>query len=85
MLWGFFPFFLSFLRYVGVSHPVSVHLYFLSDQYQGYLVHHVATNQASNQLETLETWVAAKDHFTLTSSPHAANRLQHIQVRLVSL
>ncbi|XP_005739957.1 xylosyltransferase 1-like [Pundamilia nyererei] len=67
-------------RYVGVSHPVSVHLYFLSDQYQGYLVHHVATNQASNQLETLETWVAAKDHFTLTSSPHAANRLQHIQV-----
>uniref|UniRef100_A0A672YMK2 Xylosyltransferase 1 n=1 Tax=Sphaeramia orbicularis TaxID=375764 RepID=A0A672YMK2_9TELE len=66
--------------YVAMSHPVSVHLYFLSDQFQGYLVRHVATNRASTQLETLETWVASKDHFSLASPPHPTNRLQHVQV-----
>uniref|UniRef100_A0A3Q2QTV0 Xylosyltransferase 1 n=1 Tax=Fundulus heteroclitus TaxID=8078 RepID=A0A3Q2QTV0_FUNHE len=63
-------------RYVAVSHPTSVHLYFLSDQFQGYLVRHVATNRASTQMETLETWVTPKDHFTLASQPHTSNRLQ---------
>uniref|UniRef100_A0A3Q3JZK1 Xylosyltransferase 1 n=1 Tax=Monopterus albus TaxID=43700 RepID=A0A3Q3JZK1_MONAL len=67
-------------RYMAMSHPVSVHLYFLSDQFQGYLVHHVATNRASTQLERLETWVTPRDHFTLASPPHPTNRLQHIQV-----
>ncbi|XP_068193653.1 xylosyltransferase 1-like [Antennarius striatus] len=67
-------------RYAAVSHPASVHLYFLSDQFQGYLVRHTATNQASAQLESLETWVTPRDHFTLASPPHATNRLQHIQV-----
>lgn len=70
------------LRYVAVSHPLSVHLYFLSDQFQGYLVRHVATNRASAQLETLETWVTPKDHFKLATPPQTANRLQHIQVRI---
>ncbi|KAM9843386.1 xylosyltransferase 1-like [Aulostomus maculatus] len=67
-------------RYVAMSHPVSVHAYFLSDQFQGYLVHHVATNRASTQPETLETWVMPRDHFTLPSPNHPTNRLQHIQV-----
>ncbi|XP_054590525.2 xylosyltransferase 1 [Nothobranchius furzeri] len=67
-------------RYVAMSHPVSVHLYFLSDQFLGYLVHLVATNQASAQLESLETWVTPKDHFTLANLPNTNNRLQHIQV-----
>uniref|UniRef100_A0A3Q3XP95 Xylosyltransferase 1 n=1 Tax=Mola mola TaxID=94237 RepID=A0A3Q3XP95_MOLML len=61
-------------------HPVSVHLYFLSDQFQGYLVRHAATNRASTQLESLETWVTARDHFTLATPPQPTNRLQHIQV-----
>ncbi|XP_075998779.1 xylosyltransferase 1-like [Genypterus blacodes] len=67
-------------RYMAMGHPVSVHLYFLSDQFQGYLVRHVATNRASTQLETLETWVAPKDHFTLANPPNPTNRLQHVQV-----
>ncbi|XP_078140609.1 xylosyltransferase 1-like [Centroberyx gerrardi] len=67
-------------RYMATGHPVSVHLYFLSDQFQGYLVRHVATNRASTQLESLETWVTPKDHFTLANPPHATNRLQHVQV-----
>ncbi|KAK2893402.1 xylosyltransferase 1-like [Channa argus] len=67
-------------RYIAISHPVSVHLYFLVDQFQGYLVRHVATNRGSTQLESLETWVTPRDHFTLASPPHPTNRLQHIQI-----
>lgn len=67
-------------RYVALSHPASVHVYFLSDQFQGYLVRHVATNRASTQLENLETWVTPRDHFKLATPPQPANRLQHIQV-----
>ncbi|XP_062263860.1 xylosyltransferase 1-like [Platichthys flesus] len=67
-------------RFEAVGHPVSVHLYFLSDQFQGYLLRHVATNRASTQLETLETWVTPRDHFTPASPPHPSNRLQHVQV-----
>lgn len=63
-----------------MSHPLSVHLYFLSDQFQGYLVRHVATNRASAQLETLETWVTPRDRFKLATPPQTTNRLQHIQV-----
>ena len=69
-----------FLRYMALSHPVSVHLYFLSDQFQGYLVRHVATNHASTQPESLETWVTPRDHFTMANPPQPNNRLQHIQV-----
>ncbi|KAK5855853.1 hypothetical protein PBY51_007493 [Eleginops maclovinus] len=67
-------------RFMATSHPVSVHLYFLSDKFQGYLLRHVATNRASAQLESLETWVTSKDHFTPASPPHPNNRLQHVQV-----
>uniref|UniRef100_A0A4W6E1T7 Xylosyltransferase 1 n=1 Tax=Lates calcarifer TaxID=8187 RepID=A0A4W6E1T7_LATCA len=67
-------------RYMAMNHPVSVHLYFLSDQFQGYLVRHVATNRASTQLESLETWVTPRDHFTMASPPPPTNRLQHVQV-----
>uniref|UniRef100_A0A667WXF3 Xylosyltransferase 1 n=1 Tax=Myripristis murdjan TaxID=586833 RepID=A0A667WXF3_9TELE len=67
-------------RYMAMGHPVSVHLYFLSDQFQGYLIHHMATNQGSAQLESLETWVTPRDPFTLAHTPHQTNRLQHLQV-----
>ncbi|XP_037544373.1 xylosyltransferase 1 [Nematolebias whitei] len=67
-------------RFTAMSHPVSVHLYFMADQFQGYLVRLAAMNRASAQLESLETWVMPKDHFTPASPPNANNRLQHIQV-----
>ncbi|XP_033944219.1 xylosyltransferase 1-like [Pseudochaenichthys georgianus] len=67
-------------RFMSTSHPVSVHLYFLSDKFQGYLLRHVAINRASAQLESLETWVTSKDHYTPASPPQPNNRLQHVQV-----
>ncbi|KAK0140441.1 Xylosyltransferase 1 [Merluccius polli] len=67
-------------RYTSTGNPVSVHLYFLSDQLQGYLVQQQATNLATSQPETLETWVTPKGHFTLATPTSPANRLQDIQV-----
>ncbi|XP_057716974.1 xylosyltransferase 1-like [Corythoichthys intestinalis] len=67
-------------RYEGTGQPLSVHMYFLSDRFQGYLVRHVATELGSGRSETLETWVTPRDHFSQDKRPHPDNRLLHIQV-----
>ncbi|XP_038841435.1 xylosyltransferase 1-like [Salvelinus namaycush] len=67
-------------RYISRGHPVSVHLYFLSDVFQGYLVCQNASNLATSQLETLETWVSHSNHFTLAPTTNTLNRLQFAEV-----
>lgn len=64
-----------------MGHPVSVHLYFQADQFQGYLIKHHATNLATSKLETMETWVAPKKNFKLTTPPASTfSRLQFAEV-----
>ncbi|XP_068607203.1 xylosyltransferase 1 [Brachionichthys hirsutus] len=68
-------------RYFPMGHPVSVHLYFQSDQFQGYLVKHRATNLATSKLETMETWVTPKKTFKLTAPPGSTfSRLQLAEI-----
>uniref|UniRef100_A0AAX7UJH0 Xylosyltransferase 1 n=1 Tax=Astatotilapia calliptera TaxID=8154 RepID=A0AAX7UJH0_ASTCA len=68
-------------RYFPMGHPVSVHLYFQSDQFQGYLVKHHATNLATSKLETMETWVAPTKNFKLTTPPTSTfSRLQFAEI-----
>ncbi|KAM9783706.1 xylosyltransferase 1-like [Syngnathus typhle] len=67
-------------RYEATGHPTSVHMYFVSDQFQGYLVRHTALNRASAQTETLETWVTPRELFSFGGPPNPVNRLQHLQV-----
>ncbi|KAM8842522.1 xylosyltransferase 1-like [Synchiropus picturatus] len=68
-------------KYFPMGHPVSVHLYFQADQFQGYLVKHHATNLATSKLETMETWVAPKKNFKLTSPPTSSfSRLQFAEI-----
>ncbi|KAJ8384004.1 hypothetical protein AAFF_G00212480 [Aldrovandia affinis] len=67
-------------RYAPIGQPVAVHLYFLSDVFQGYLVRHRATNLASGQLETLETWAAPKTAFHLAEPPNSFSRLELAQI-----
>uniref|UniRef100_A0A8C4HYW0 Xylosyltransferase 1 n=1 Tax=Dicentrarchus labrax TaxID=13489 RepID=A0A8C4HYW0_DICLA len=68
-------------RYFPMGHPVSVHLYFQADQFQGYLVKHHATNLATSKLETIETWVAPKKNFKLTTPPSSTfSRLQFAEI-----
>lgn len=78
----FLPLSLSLSRYFPMGHPASVHLYFQSDQFQGYLVRHHATNLATSKLETMETWVAPKNNFKMTApSTSTFSRLLFAEVR----
>ncbi|CAG5928976.1 unnamed protein product [Menidia menidia] len=66
---------------IPMGHPVSVHLYFHLDQFQGYLVKHHATNLATSKMETMETWVAPKKNFKLTAPPTSTfSRLQFAEI-----
>uniref|UniRef100_G1SMN5 Xylosyltransferase 1 n=1 Tax=Oryctolagus cuniculus TaxID=9986 RepID=G1SMN5_RABIT len=67
-------------RYYPMGHPASVHLYFLADRFQGFLVKHHATNLAVSKLETLETWVMPKKVFKVASPPSDFGRLQFSEV-----
>lgn len=68
-----------------MGHPVAVHMYFLFDEFQGYLVKHHATNLATSKLETLETWVMPKKFFKFTNPPSNFNRLQFAEVRQLAV
>uniref|UniRef100_A0A8D2JC46 Xylosyltransferase 1 n=1 Tax=Varanus komodoensis TaxID=61221 RepID=A0A8D2JC46_VARKO len=67
-------------RYYPMGHPVSVHLYFLADHFQGFLIKHHATNLAASKLETLETWVMPKKVFKIASPPSDFGRLQFSEI-----
>uniref|UniRef100_A0A7M4ENW9 Xylosyltransferase 1 n=1 Tax=Crocodylus porosus TaxID=8502 RepID=A0A7M4ENW9_CROPO len=67
-------------RYYPMGHPVSVHLYFLADRFQGFLIKHHATNLAVSKLETLETWVMPKKVFKIASPPSDFGRLQFSEI-----
>ncbi|MBN3303974.1 XYLT1 Xylosyltransferase, partial [Amia calva] len=67
-------------RYFPMGHPVSVHLYFLADRFQGYLVRHHATNLATSKLETLETWVMPRKVFKIANPPNSFSRLQFAEI-----
>lgn len=69
-------------RYYPMGHPASVHLYFLADRFQGFLIKHHATNLAVSKLETLETWVMPKKVFKIASPPSDFGRLQFSEVRV---
>ncbi|XP_068824908.1 xylosyltransferase 1 [Capricornis sumatraensis] len=70
----------SSCRYYPMGHPASVHLYFLADRFQGFLIKHHATNLAVSKLETLETWVMPKKVFKIASPPSDFGRLQFSEV-----
>lgn len=68
-----------------MGHPASVHLYFLADHFQGFLIKHHATNLAVSKLETLETWVMPKKVFKIANPPSDFGRLQFSEVRSETL
>ncbi|KAJ8251172.1 hypothetical protein GJAV_G00218090 [Gymnothorax javanicus] len=72
----------SSCRYVPIGQPVAVHLYFLSDVFQGYIVKHRATNLGTGQQEMLETWVKPKTAFRLAAPAPASSfsRLEFSQI-----
>ncbi|XP_048465618.1 xylosyltransferase 1 [Rhincodon typus] len=67
-------------RYYAMGNPVSVHLYFYTDRFQGYLLKHHATNLATSKLETLETWVMPRKMFKVLNPTNDFARLQFAEI-----
>uniref|UniRef100_A0A4W3K029 Xylosyltransferase 2 n=1 Tax=Callorhinchus milii TaxID=7868 RepID=A0A4W3K029_CALMI len=67
-------------RYKPVGYPLSVHLYFYDDRFQGYLVMQQADSLTSGQTETLETWVVPRSPMHLSDPGTEPDRLQAVEV-----
>lgn len=61
-----------------VGYPMSVHLYFYDDRFQGYLVRQEVKSMAS---EMLEVWVVPQATLQLDSNLKEFERLKNLEVR----
>ncbi|KAK0132509.1 Xylosyltransferase 2 [Merluccius polli] len=67
-------------RYEPIGHPVSVHLYFYDDRFQGYLVRQDVQNLGSNVRETLEVWAVPQATLVLESNLKEFERLKNLEI-----
>ncbi|XP_055510028.1 xylosyltransferase 2-like [Leucoraja erinacea] len=70
----------SSCRYEPLGYPLSVHLYFYDDQFQGYLVMQQVKNVTTGQKETLESWVSPRTMLHLANTDPELGRLQSLEV-----
>ncbi|KAL4648100.1 xylosyltransferase 2 [Arapaima gigas] len=68
-------------RYEPIGHPVSVHLYFYDDRFQGYLVRQEVQNTGTRAKEVLEVWALPQLSLQLDSNLREFERLKHLEVR----
>lgn len=68
-------------RFVPAGYPVSVHLYFYDDRFQGFLVRQEVKSMASGKKEMLEVWVVPQATLQLESSLNEFERLKNLEVR----
>lgn len=69
------------LRFEPIGYPISVHLYFYDERFQGYLVRQEVQNVASRSRETLEVWAVPQATLQLEHNLHEFERLKHLEVR----
>ncbi|CAM9316629.1 unnamed protein product [Lampetra fluviatilis] len=67
-------------RYEPVGHPISVHVYFHADHFQGYLVQQKAQNLGTGRLETLEAWLMPRKVFSALDMPSDPARLLNLEI-----
>lgn len=74
-------------RFEPVGYPLSVHLYFYDDRFQGYLVRQEVQAVGSKVKETLEMWAVPQATFVLETNLKEFERLKNLEVsiRLVLL
>ncbi|XP_032900359.1 xylosyltransferase 2 [Amblyraja radiata] len=70
----------SSCRYEPLGYPLSVHLYFYDDQFQGYLVMQQVKNVTTGQKETLESWVSPRTMLHLANTDPELGRLQSLEM-----
>ncbi|TRY80223.1 hypothetical protein DNTS_024070, partial [Danionella cerebrum] len=67
-------------RFEPIGLPLSVHLYFFDDRFQGYLVHQEVQNAVTGSHEVLEVWAAPQATLKLEHNLHEFERLKHLEV-----
>ncbi|XP_053299768.1 xylosyltransferase 2 isoform X2 [Pleuronectes platessa] len=67
-------------RFEPVGYPLSVHLYFYDDRFQGYVVRQEAQAVGSKVRETLEMWAVPQASFVLEKNLKEFERLKNIEI-----
>lgn len=70
-------------RFEPVGHPLSVHVYFYDDHFQGYLVRQEVQAPGSAARETLEVWAVPQAALTLETNLKEFERLKNLEVSVV--
>ncbi|KAL4657895.1 xylosyltransferase 2-like [Arapaima gigas] len=69
-------------RYEPVGYPVSVHLYFYDDRFQGYLVRQEVQATETGVKEAVEVWALPQTTLQLESNLREFERLKNLEVGL---
>ncbi|XP_062264233.1 xylosyltransferase 2 isoform X2 [Platichthys flesus] len=67
-------------RFEPVGYPLSVHLYFYDDRFQGYVVRQEAQAVGSKVRETLEMWAVPQASFVLEKNLKEFERLKNMEI-----
>uniref|UniRef100_A0A8B9KCG7 Xylosyltransferase 2 n=1 Tax=Astyanax mexicanus TaxID=7994 RepID=A0A8B9KCG7_ASTMX len=67
-------------RFEAVGYPVSVHVYFYDDRFQGYLIRQEVQSVVSGGREMLEVWAVPQATLQLESNLHEFERLKNLEV-----
>lgn len=67
-----------------VGLPLSVHVYFYDDRFQGYLVSQEVQAAGSQARDTLEVWAVPQATFVLETNLKEFERLKNLEVSKVS-
>lgn len=78
-LYAYF-FFFHHSRFEPVGFPLSVHLYFYDDRFQGYLVRQEVQAAGSKVRETLEMWAVPQATMILETNLKEFERLKNLEV-----
>ena len=68
------------IRFEPVGYPLSVHLYFYDDRFQGYVVRQETQAVGSKVRETLEMWAVPQASFVLEKNLKEFERLKNLEV-----
>nr|XP_040046537.1 xylosyltransferase 2 isoform X2 [Gasterosteus aculeatus aculeatus] len=67
-------------RFEPVGHPLSVHVYFYDDRFQGYLVRQEVQAVGSKVKETLEMWAVPQATLVLETNLKEFERLKNLEI-----
>ncbi|XP_072224663.1 xylosyltransferase 2 [Leuresthes tenuis] len=67
-------------RFEAVGYPLSVHLYFYDDRFQGYLVRQEVQALGSKDKETIEVWAVPQATLVLETNLREFERLKNLEI-----